>query len=184
MDIQQSERTSINLRERKISPLSLSLYLSLYLSLHFQTCGRKPLNYCPRVQYVVRYIGNEELVLVTNNFEYDIHFFLFCPLQNLVPQYALCLRDGEKVTIKAQDLTIGDVIEVKFGDRVPADIRVIESRGFKVIEDLLRNAAGTSIAKYTNSLLCFSLDCPSLKKICIFLSVCESDAFLGYLRAT
>ncbi len=52
--------------------------------------------------------------------------------KNLVPQYALCLRDGEKVTIKAEELTLGDVIEVKFGDRIPADIRVIEARGFKV----------------------------------------------------
>ena len=52
--------------------------------------------------------------------------------KNLVPQYALCIRDGEKVTIKAEELTIGDIVEVKFGDRIPADIRVIESRGFKV----------------------------------------------------
>ena len=27
---------------------------------------------------------------------------------------------------------MGDVIFVKFGDRVPADIRVLEARGFKV----------------------------------------------------
>ena len=52
--------------------------------------------------------------------------------KNLVPQYALCIRDGEKLTIKAEELTIGDIIEVKFGDRVPADIRVVEARGFKV----------------------------------------------------
>ena len=52
--------------------------------------------------------------------------------KNLVPQYALCLRDGEKQTLKAGDLTLGDIIYVKFGDRVPADIRVIESMGFKV----------------------------------------------------
>ncbi len=52
--------------------------------------------------------------------------------KNMVPQYALCLRDGEKVTIKADELTLGDIIEVKFGDRIPADIRVLEARGFKV----------------------------------------------------
>ena len=52
--------------------------------------------------------------------------------KNMVPQYALCLREGEKINIKAEDLTIGDVVEVKFGDRIPADIRVTESRGFKV----------------------------------------------------
>merc|ERR1711981_1479049 len=52
--------------------------------------------------------------------------------KNLVPQYALCLRDGEKINLKADELTVGDVVEVKFGDRVPADIRVTESMGFKV----------------------------------------------------
>jgi len=52
--------------------------------------------------------------------------------KNLVPQYALVWRDGEKVTLKAEELTPGDIIEVKFGDRVPADIRVLEARGFKV----------------------------------------------------
>merc|ERR1711953_208281 len=52
--------------------------------------------------------------------------------KNLVPQYALAIRDGEKVNLKAEELTIGDIIEVKFGDRVPADMRVIECRNFKV----------------------------------------------------
>merc|ERR1712214_177849 len=52
--------------------------------------------------------------------------------KNLVPQYALVRRNGEKVTIPASELTLGDVVEVKFGDRVPADLRVLEARGFKV----------------------------------------------------
>merc|ERR1711899_613169 len=51
---------------------------------------------------------------------------------NLVPQYALAIRNGEKTNIKADELTLGDVIEVKFGDRLPADMRVIECRNFKV----------------------------------------------------
>merc|ERR1712226_101289 len=45
---------------------------------------------------------------------------------------ALALRDGEKVEFKAQELTLGDIIFVKFGDRVPADVRVTEAMGFKV----------------------------------------------------
>ena len=51
---------------------------------------------------------------------------------NLVPQYALAIRDGEKVNLTAGELTKGDIIEVKFGDRMPADMRVIECRMFKV----------------------------------------------------
>ena len=52
--------------------------------------------------------------------------------KNMVPQYAICLREGEKQTVKAEELTFGDIIEVKFGDRMPADIRILEARGFKV----------------------------------------------------
>ena len=52
--------------------------------------------------------------------------------KNLVPQYALAIRDGEKMNVKAEELTIGDIIEVKFGDRLPADMRVVEATNFKV----------------------------------------------------
>ena len=52
--------------------------------------------------------------------------------KNMVPQFALAIRDGQKVTIKAEEICVGDLVEVKFGDRVPADIRIIEARQFKV----------------------------------------------------
>jgi sodium/potassium-transporting ATPase subunit alpha len=52
--------------------------------------------------------------------------------KNMVPQYALVRRNAEKISIEAKELTLGDVVEVKFGDRIPADIRIIESTGFKV----------------------------------------------------
>ncbi|KAG8310147.1 Sodium/potassium-transporting ATPase subunit alpha-1 [Homalodisca vitripennis] len=52
--------------------------------------------------------------------------------KNMVPQFATVIRQGEKLTLRAEDIVLGDVVEVKFGDRIPADIRIIESRGFKV----------------------------------------------------
>nr|AFU25689.1 Na+,K+ ATPase alpha-subunit 1A [Oncopeltus fasciatus]CAH1755606.1 Na,K-ATPase alpha 1A [Oncopeltus fasciatus] len=52
--------------------------------------------------------------------------------KNMVPQFACVVRQSEKITIRAEALVLGDVVEVKFGDRIPADIRIIESRGFKV----------------------------------------------------
>jgi len=52
--------------------------------------------------------------------------------KNLVPQHALVRRNGEKVTVEAVQLTLGDIVEIKFGDRCPADLRVLEARGFKV----------------------------------------------------
>ncbi|KAK6168491.1 hypothetical protein SNE40_021012 [Patella caerulea] len=52
--------------------------------------------------------------------------------KNMVPQYAVCIRSGDKLNLKAEELVVGDVIEIKFGDRVPGDIRVISAHGFKV----------------------------------------------------
>ena len=43
------------------------------------------------------------------------------------------IRDGVKREIPAEDLVVGDIVEVKFGDRMPADVRVIYAQGFKVL---------------------------------------------------
>ena len=55
--------------------------------------------------------------------------------KNLVPQEAHVLRGGERYTINAEQVVIGDIIFVKGGDRVPADLRVVEARGFKVMNN-------------------------------------------------
>ncbi|XP_054477556.1 sodium/potassium-transporting ATPase subunit alpha-3b isoform X2 [Anoplopoma fimbria] len=52
--------------------------------------------------------------------------------KNMVPQQALVIREGEKVQINAEEVVGGDLIEVKGGDRIPADIRVVSAHGCKV----------------------------------------------------
>merc|ERR1712142_851741 len=52
--------------------------------------------------------------------------------KKMVPQEATVKRDGKILTINATECVVGDVVLVKFGDRVPADIRVVEAKGFKV----------------------------------------------------
>uniref|UniRef100_A0AAY5EJ20 Sodium/potassium-transporting ATPase subunit alpha n=1 Tax=Electrophorus electricus TaxID=8005 RepID=A0AAY5EJ20_ELEEL len=42
--------------------------------------------------------------------------------KNLVPQQALVIRDGEKMSINAEEVAVGDLVEVKGGDRIPADL--------------------------------------------------------------
>jgi len=52
--------------------------------------------------------------------------------KNMIPQWAIARRNGENKNVLAIELVVGDIVEVKFGDRVPADIRVIRAHGFKV----------------------------------------------------
>mmetsp|Transcript_17301 Transcript_17301/g.36124 ORF Transcript_17301/g.36124 Transcript_17301/m.36124 type:complete len:1046 (+) Transcript_17301:289-3426(+) len=47
-------------------------------------------------------------------------------LKELQPEHARVLRNGKFVTVDSRDLVPGDIIEVKVGDRVPADARVME----------------------------------------------------------
>uniref|UniRef100_A0A8C6YLZ6 Sodium/potassium-transporting ATPase subunit alpha n=1 Tax=Naja naja TaxID=35670 RepID=A0A8C6YLZ6_NAJNA len=52
--------------------------------------------------------------------------------KNMVPQQALVIRNGEKLSINAEGVVIGDLVEVKGGDRIPADLRIISANGCKV----------------------------------------------------
>lgn len=47
-------------------------------------------------------------------------------------QQALVIRDSEKKTIPAEQLVVGDIVEIKGGDQVPADVRVLTAQGCKV----------------------------------------------------
>ncbi|XP_050685927.1 sodium/potassium-transporting ATPase subunit alpha-like isoform X2 [Eriocheir sinensis] len=50
----------------------------------------------------------------------------------MVPLQTIVRRDGEEFIIDTKMLCVGDVVKVRAGDRIPADIRVIEVSGFKV----------------------------------------------------
>ena len=54
----------------------------------------------------------------------------FC--KNMLPSVAKVLRDGKLTQISAEKLVRGDIIEIISGDKVPADIRIIQSIDMKV----------------------------------------------------
>jgi sodium/potassium-transporting ATPase subunit alpha len=70
----------------------------------------------------------------------------------MVPDAAVVLRDGNKTRVEASDLVVGDIVEVKGGDKIPADIRIIESNNFKVDNSSLtgESEAQTRSAEFTN----------------------------------
>lgn len=58
-------------------------------------------------------------------------------LNNLVPHQCTLLRDGQLQTISAEELVPGDVVVLNPGNRVPADIRLIEAIDLEVDESSL-----------------------------------------------
>ena len=53
-------------------------------------------------------------------------------LRSLLPSNANVIRDGKEITLPAPDLVAGDVIHLVLGSRVPADIKVIQSKDLKL----------------------------------------------------
>ncbi|KAG5449802.1 Sodium/potassium-transporting ATPase subunit alpha-3 [Clonorchis sinensis] len=51
--------------------------------------------------------------------------------KTMVPQTAVVIRNGERHIISAEQLVVGDLVDVKGGDRVPADLRVIYASNLK-----------------------------------------------------
>ncbi|NLH82460.1 MAG: HAD-IC family P-type ATPase, partial [Phyllobacteriaceae bacterium] len=58
-------------------------------------------------------------------------------LRDLTAPTALVIRGGERRRIPAREVVRGDLVEVREGDRVPADGRLTEARGLGVDESLL-----------------------------------------------
>jgi len=58
-------------------------------------------------------------------------------IRNMLSPNATVLRDGQRREIPAEQLVIGDVVLLASGDKVPADLRLIETRQLRVEEAAL-----------------------------------------------
>ena len=69
-------------------------------------------------------------------------------LAKLVKEKARVMRNGEIFEISSEDLTIGDYVLLESGDKISADIRIVEAHNFMVDESIL---TGESIQVNKNS---------------------------------
>ncbi len=58
-------------------------------------------------------------------------------IRDMLAPNATVLRDGRRQTVPGEDVVPGDVVILEAGDRVPADLRLIETRGLKLQEAVL-----------------------------------------------
>ena len=64
-------------------------------------------------------------------------------LANLVPEKVKVDRDGKEVLIDAKDLTVGDYVYLESGDKISADLRLVEAHNFTVDESILTGESVT-----------------------------------------
>ena len=64
-------------------------------------------------------------------------------IRNLLSLRTYVLRSGQRLEIPAEELVIGDVVLMRAGDKIPADVRLISASNFEVDESTL---TGESVA--------------------------------------
>lgn len=52
--------------------------------------------------------------------------------KNFLPQKCTVVREGEARVLDAAKLVVGDIVIIKLGEKIPADIRILESNEMKV----------------------------------------------------
>jgi len=72
-------------------------------------------------------------------------------LQEMAAATSKVLRDGQIVSVKSEELVIGDVILLEAGDAIPADARMIESASVK-IEEAALTGESVPVGKIVNML--------------------------------
>ena len=73
-------------------------------------------------------------------------------LQKMSAATTKTLRDGKIVTVKSEDLVVGDVILLDAGDAIPADCRIFECASMK-IEEAALTGESVPVTKLVNALM-------------------------------
>ncbi len=70
-------------------------------------------------------------------------------LSKLVKDEARVIRDGKEWSISVEQLTIGDLVLLESGDKIGADMRIVEAHNFTVDESILTGES-VQVSKITN----------------------------------
>ena len=104
-------------------------------------------------------------------------------LANQTIPNALVTRDGVKQKIKFSDIVCGDIVSLKAGDYVPADIRIIECTNLKCNESSLTGET-QSVEKSNKLLLQNSLDISLQENMCFSGTTVTSGKATGIVVST
>lgn len=72
-------------------------------------------------------------------------------IQNMLANEAMLVRDGKQVTVPTREIVIGDVVMLRPGDKIPADLRLFEVNNLRVEEAILTGES-TVVSKSVDTL--------------------------------
>ncbi|KAB8309729.1 cation-transporting P-type ATPase [Rouxiella chamberiensis] len=72
-------------------------------------------------------------------------------IQNMLSSQAVVIRDGQIQTINADQLVPGDIVQLRPGDKIPADLRIVSAHNLQVEEAILTGES-TVVTKTTRTI--------------------------------
>ncbi len=62
-------------------------------------------------------------------------------IQSMLPKTATVMRDGKERSIPVSEIVKGDLVKLKYGSKIPADLRFVEVHGIKMDNSILTGEA-------------------------------------------
>ena len=104
-------------------------------------------------------------------------------LKKATKPFARVLRDGELVSIKTEDLVVGDVVLLEAGDIVPADMRLIETASL-MIEEAALTGESVPVEKSTEAIAGDDLALGDMKNMAFMSGIITYGRGRGLVVAT
>ena len=102
-------------------------------------------------------------------------------LRARVQRKSIAVRDGKPLEIVATDLVPGDVVCLSVGDVVPADVRLIEVRGFECDESVL---TGEALAQAKSAIPCEGGEPDAPRACCAYSGTVVTNGFARGVAVT
>ncbi|KAJ3139730.1 hypothetical protein HK100_011284 [Physocladia obscura] len=122
---------------KKKSPIALYLECMGFFNTLLFVCGIAEFIVYGEHFYIRVYIG--VILTIVANINASIEFFQLLASEkalagflNMIPASSQVIRDGQMITIPASELVVGDVVSIRMGAKVPADVYIIQSSDLKV----------------------------------------------------
>lgn len=104
-------------------------------------------------------------------------------IKNMLSKEATVFRDGQRQEIAAADLVCGDVVFLEAGDKVPADLRIVDSDNLRIQEAALTGEAD-GVEKSSEVILATQLPLAEQKNMAFASTAVINGSGLGVVIAT
>ena len=103
-------------------------------------------------------------------------------IRNMLSASAVVVRNGQHETVATTDLVVGDIVVLRAGDRIPADLRVMEAHNLRVEEAILTGES--TVVDKTADALAGELPLGDRKNLLFSGTTISAGAGLGVVIAT